>query len=152
MDRQQKILELVSQHNIGTQTDLEKALKKKGYSVTQATLSRDIRELGLIKIATSGGQYRYASRQTIDDSTTTAHTSHATLASVKRFVKRIDWSGNTIVLNTDSGAAPPVAEAIDRLELPEILGTVAGDNTIFIVVHKDTTAKKVCKELLSLIG
>lgn len=151
IDRQRKILELVSQQDIATQTDLEKALRKSGFSVTQATLSRDIRELGLIKTA-NGGRYKYASRQNISNTTTSPHTTHAILAGLKRFVKNIDWSGNTVVVVTDSGAAPPVAEAIDRLEIPEILGTVAGDNTILIVVHRDSTAKKVTKQLQSLLG
>lgn len=150
-DRHRKILDLVANQIIGTQIDLEKALKKAGYRVTQATLSRDIRELGLVKIA-SGGRYRYASRQNIEPSTTTMHSMHASLASVKRFVRKIDWSGNTVVIITDSGAAAHVAEAIDRLELSELLGSVAGDNTIFLVVQRDIAAKKVVKHLESLIG
>jgi transcriptional regulator of arginine metabolism len=150
-ERHRKILDLVENQEIGTQTDLEKALKRIGVRVTQATLSRDIRELGLVKIA-SGGRYRYASRQNIEPSTTTKPAMHASLASVKRFVRNIDWSGNTVVIITDSGAASHVAEAIDRLELSQLLGTVAGDNTILMVVKRDVTAKKVVKDLESLLG
>jgi len=151
-ERHRIILDLVASKEIGTQTDLEKALKKEGCRVTQATLSRDIRELGLVKIA-SGGRYRYASRQNIEPSTTTKHPMHASLASVKRFVRNIDWSGNTVVIITDSGAAAHVAEAIDQLDLsPMLLGTVAGDNTIFIIVKRDVAATKVVKQLESLLG
>lgn len=150
-ERHRKILDLVADQYIGTQTDLEMALKKEGFRVTQATLSRDIRELGLVKIA-SGGRYRYASRQNIESSTTTKHTMHASLASVKRFVRKIDWSGTTVVIITDSGAAAHVAEAIDVLNLAEVLGTVAGDNTIFLVIQRDMSAKKVVKHLESLLG
>ncbi|MBX9669961.1 MAG: hypothetical protein K2X93_20225 [Candidatus Obscuribacterales bacterium] len=150
-DRHKKILDLVANQNIGTQTDLEKVLKKEGFRVTQATLSRDIRELGLVKIA-SGEGYRYASRQNIQPTTTTTHTMHASLASVKRFVRKIDWSGNTVVIITDSGAAAHVAEAIDRLEMGQLLGTVAGDNTILLIVHRDAAAKKVVKHLETLLG
>ena len=150
-ERHRKILDLVAAQEIGTQTDLEKALKKVGVRVTQATLSRDIRELGLVKIA-SGGRYRYASRQNIEPSTTTKPTMHASLASVKRFVRNLDWSGNTVVIITDSGAAAHVAEAIDRLDMKELLGTVAGDNTILIIVRRDVTSKKVVKQLETLLG
>lgn len=150
-ERHRKILDLVADQEIATQTDLEKALKKVGVRVTQATLSRDIRELGLVKIP-SGGSYRYASHQNIEPSATSQHDVQESLVMVKRFVRNIDWSGNTVVIITDSGAASHVAEAIDRLELRELLGTVAGDNTILMVVRRDVPAKKVVKNLESLLG
>ncbi len=149
IDRHHKILELISKREIGTQGELAEALEKSGFSVTQATLSRDIRELGLVKIA-SQGVYRYASRQNI--SATSPTTTHATLASVKRFVRDIDWSGTTVVIITDSGAAAHVAEAIDQLSLKQVLGTVAGDNTIFLVIRRNANAAKVVEQLESLLG
>ncbi len=149
-DRHEKILELISRVEIGTQADLEQALEKSGFKVTQATLSRDIRELGLVKIA-SGGSYRYAHRQNISTNQSTT-TTHASLARVKRFIRNIDWSGNTVVVITDSGAAAHVAEAIDQLNIKTVLGTIAGDNTIFIVARRTINAAKLVDQLQSLIG
>ncbi|MBX9691235.1 MAG: arginine repressor [Cyanobacteria bacterium] len=150
-DRHEKILELISRAEIGTQADLEEALEKSGFKVTQATLSRDIRELGLVKIA-SGGRYRYAHRQNISTNQSNSTTTHASLARVKRFIRNIDWSGNTVVVITDSGAAAHVAEAIDQLNMKQVLGTIAGDNTIFIVARRTINAAKLVDQLQSLIG
>jgi transcriptional regulator of arginine metabolism len=143
-DRHRHILELIDKKEIETQSQLRQALKKTGFDVNQATLSRDIRELGLVKIA-SGGRYRYGRTDILQATTTTK----PSLARVKTFVREVDWSGNTVVIKTNSGAANPVAEAIDHLGLDEILGTVAGDNTIFIVVRRNAVSRKVAKELES---
>ncbi|HEY9785226.1 MAG TPA: arginine repressor [Candidatus Obscuribacterales bacterium] len=145
-DRHQKILELIEAKQIRTQAQLQEALSKSGFEVNQATLSRDIRELGLVKIV-SGGRYRYASRQNISASTTL----HTPLTTLKRFVHDVDWSGNIVVIKTDSGAASHVAEAIDNLDLEGLLGSIAGDNTIFLTVRRDAAAQKVVRQLQSLL-
>lgn len=147
-DRHQKIVELIEQHEIGTQLELQEALSNAGFSVNQATLSRDIRELELVKV-NSGGRYRYARRQNLQPTTTTMH---AVLTPLRQFVHDIDWSGNTVVISTDSGAAPSVAEAIDKLRLTDVLGTVAGDNTIILVVRRDAIASTVVGQLKSLLS
>lgn len=145
-DRHRRILELIAKKEIETQAQLQQALKKSGFDVNQATLSRDIRELGLIKVSTGGG-YRYGTSDNLSTTTT-----KPSLAGVKRLIHEMDWSGNMVVIKTNSGAAGLVAEAIDHIGHSEILGTVAGDNTIFLVVRRDAVSRKVIKELESLLS
>lgn len=128
--RHNKILEIIRNYEIETQDELANLLKKSGYKVTQATISRDIKELKLFKVLTPSGKYKYStgvlSTQIITD----------------RFIKifkdtllSVDCSNNIIVLKTLTGCANAACEAIDALNLNNILGTIAGDNTIFVVVN-----------------
>jgi transcriptional regulator of arginine metabolism len=144
LERHQRILDLIEGSSIDTQESLKKALSRSGFAVNQATLSRDIRELGLIKVD-DAGEFRYVSRQSVP---TSAQAPGVTaLANMARFVRDIDDSGNIIVVKTDNGAASYVAEAIDKLSMREILGTVAGDNTLIIVVKSGIKATTVKQKL-----
>ena len=131
--RQNEIIQLISTKDIDTQEELASELRAKGYKVTQATVSRDIRELRLIKVSSKGGGFKYAKpeRHEIAVSERLARILTDSLVSV-------DASGNIIVVKTLSGSANVAAEALDNLGWPEILGTIAGDNTIFIVVRNET--------------
>lgn len=140
-DRQKTILELIHRHPVATQSELRRHLKSAGVRVDQATLSRDIRDLNLVKVATGDG-YRYA---LLEEANPTLP--QRGIAVIKRFVRTIDCSGNQIVIKTDVGAAQPVAEAIDRLNLEELLGTVAGDNTIIAVVKERRVSRRVVNKL-----
>jgi transcriptional regulator of arginine metabolism len=145
IERQRKILTVIEKSAIDTQAALQTALLKLGIPVNQATLSRDMRELGLVKVEDEGA-YRYVSRQTLPKSTPKP----AALATISRFIQNITHSGNMIVVKTDSGAASYVAEAIDNLQLSQLLGSVAGDNTVFFVVNAESKTANVVKTLRSM--
>lgn len=145
--RQNKIIELISRHEIDTQEKLAELLKKSGFDVTQATVSRDIKDLQLVKALTNAGQYKYslpepAARQTADR-----------FAKIfKDTVLTAAYSGNMIVVRTLTGCANAACEAIDSLELPYILGTIAGDNTVFIVCDDPGNAPKLAARFEELLG
>lgn len=145
VERQRKILAVIEKSSIDTQAALQTALLKMGIPVNQATLSRDIRELGLVKVEDEGA-YRYVSRQTLPKPTPKP----AALESISKFIQDITHSGNMIVVRTDSGAASYVAEAIDNLQMPQLLGSVAGDNTVFFVVNAESKTANVVKTLRSM--
>ena len=127
--RQNKILELIENNEIETQEKLSSMLRENGFDVTQATISRDIKELQLIKMLSSSGKYMYAAGM--------GHGFHVTNRFVKIFnetIKSIDYAGNIVIVKTLSGCANAACEAIDSLSLPHVMGSVAGDNTILIVI------------------
>src|SRR5919199_4545348 len=126
-DRQDAILELVAAHAIGSQEELRRHLARRGWHVTQATLSRDLRDLGLARVTTEEG-VRYVVPEALAEDSRPAL--DETLA---QFFSSIDGVGELIVLRTLPGGAQPVAEAIDAAEWPEVLGTIAGENTILVV-------------------
>lgn len=136
--RQNEIIRLITTGDIETQEDLASALRTLGYKVTQATVSRDIRELRLIKIPAKGGGFKYAKpeRHEIAVSERLARILADSLVNV-------DSSGNIIVVKTLSGSANVAAEALDNLGWNEILGTIAGDNTIFIVVKNESDTAEI---------
>ena len=141
LTRQRIIRELVGKQPITSQDDLRRLLAKRGHAVTQATLSRDIHELGLAK--TNVG---YSAPQDEID---------LRLPSVERLVREFaddaKAAQNMVVVRTSAGAAQPVAAAIDAEEWPEIVGTVGGDDTIFIVCPDNSLAEKLVERLQELI-
>ena len=128
--RQNEIIRLIQNGDIETQEELASELRALGYKVTQATVSRDIRELRLIKVAAKGGGSKYAKPERHE----TAVSERLTRILSDSLVS-VDFSGNLIVVKTLSGSANVAAEALDNLGWPEILGTIAGDNTIFVVTR-----------------
>jgi len=128
--RQKCIIDIISQYNIETQEELMDILRKCGYETTQATISRDIKELKLIKVATEYNSYKYA--QTTQDDT---RISARYKSIIKETIISVDFSGNIIVLKTYPGMAQAAAAAIDSMEFNEIMGTIAGDDTIFIATY-----------------
>jgi len=129
--RQSKILEIIKSQEIDTQERLADKLKLAGYTATQATVSRDIKELGLIKVVGKSGRSCYAEAPKISSVEVDRYTKilHETVQSVRA-------AENIIVIKTLSGCANAAAEVIDKMNKDEILGTIAGDNTIFLVVDK----------------
>ncbi|HHW10999.1 MAG TPA: arginine repressor [Firmicutes bacterium] len=127
--RHRFILNLIRQRPIATQEELLRELKAAGLPVTQATISRDIRELRLMKVA-SGNGYRYAESPQIP-----AMDAHGRLCrAVRQYVKDILFSGNIVILKTHSGAANTVAAGLDEVNYPEVLATIAGDDVVLIIV------------------
>ncbi|MBK9144059.1 MAG: arginine repressor [Candidatus Melainabacteria bacterium] len=151
-ERHRFILRLVRQKAIRTQRELQESLQKEGLEVNQATLSRDIQELGLFKTSVAGTT-RYASPDLLsagNSTTTTTTNSDASARELSRFVRSILASQNILVVQTDSGAANHVAEAIDSLGWQEIIGTIAGDNTIMLVVKEGVEAGSTRNRLTKL--
>ena len=143
--RQNEIIRLITSGDIETQEELAAELRSLGYKVTQATVSRDIRELRLIKVAAKGGGFKYAKpeRHEIAVSERLARILNDSLVNV-------DASGNIIVVKTLSGSANVAAEALDNLGWPEILGTIAGDNTIFVVVRNESDTTEISDRIRRL--
>ena len=144
--RQKKILELIAEYDIETQDDLIERLRESGYDVTQATVSPDIRELKLVKTAMPDRRYRYevAQYEGIEISTKYRNI-------IKETVIKVDYVGNTVVLRTYTGMAQAAAAAVDGMGWDEIVGTLAGDDTIFILM-RDTAAAIGFAEKVSQIA
>jgi len=145
--RQNKIIELISTNEIDTQEKLAELLKNSGFDVTQATVSRDIKELQLVKSPIASGQYKYtlpeqAARQTTDR--------YAKI--FKDTTQTVTGSGNIVVVKTLSGCANAACEAIDSMEFPHILGTLAGDNTVFIVCDSDKNLATLISRFESMLN
>ncbi len=143
--RQDEIIRLISAGDIETQEDLASALRSLGFKVTQATISRDIRELRLVKVASKNGGFKYAKPEKHEIAVSERLARILTDSMVS-----VDYSGNIIVVRTISGSANVAAEAIDNLGWTEILGTIAGDNTIFIVVREAADTAEISGRIKDL--
>ena len=146
-DRQTRILELISQQNIETQEELTQILKDEGFKVTQATISRDLRELKLSKELTAKGTYRYATpAQRTHTGNVKIHNAMAdSILSVK-------YSMNNVVIKTYPGLAGAVAASFDSLHIDTVLGCVAGDDTILVVTHDNDSAHSVAGKMKRLLA
>lgn len=145
--RQNKILELINNYEIETQDKLVSMLKDSGFEVTQATISRDIKELHLIKTLSSNGRYKYSVSSNIDQPI-----SDRFVKIFKETIQSVAPSGNIILVKTLSGCASAAAEAIDSLDFPYILGTIAGDNTILLVADDPNNVPELIKRFNEMIG
>ncbi len=135
--RQTAILSIIEQYDIETQEELASRLRKMGIDVTQATVSRDIKELRLLKVLSASGGYKYATADKAEHGL-----SDRFVRMFRDSVLSINFANNIIVIKTLSGSANVAAEAIDSMRLPQILGTMAGDNTILVVVRNEEEAEK----------
>lgn len=143
--RQEKILELITKHEIDTQDDLMDMLREEGYKVTQATVSRDIRDLNLVKVSTAKGSYKYVvSRTPSSDAISGVSILKNSVADT---VTAVNCANNIIVVKTTPGMAQAVATLVDRLPSGEILGCVAGDDTIIIVAVDNDAAASASEKL-----
>ncbi len=143
--RQTKILELIRDKRIETQEELLNELHNQGFNVTQATVSRDIKELKLIKIPSGDGSYKYASAPQKNFSF-----SSETLSIFTGSVTSVDYSANIVVLKTNSGMAQAVCAAFDSVHRPGVVGTIAGDDTIFIATRGENASLSLVTELKRL--
>ncbi len=144
--RQTAILSLIEQYDIETQEELAAKLREQGIVVTQATVSRDIKELRLLKVLSSKGGYKYATADKAERGL-----SDRFVRMFKDSVLSISYASNIIVIKTLPGSANAAAEAIDSMRLPEILGTMAGDNTILAVATKEEEAAKAADAFRDLL-
>ena len=144
--RQAKLLELIQKNDIETQEELSDYLEREGYQVTQATVSRDIRELKLTKVTTGGGKQKYAALQGTTENLTERY------ARVFRdgFVS-MDMAQNILVIKTVSGMAMAVAAALDAMNLNEIVGSIAGDDTIMCAVRSTEETQALMERLRGIV-
>jgi len=147
IQRHSKILEIINSKDIETQEDLADELKKMGMDVTQATVSRDIKELKLIKVLSNKGTYKYA---TISPSE--GFISNKLVNVFSNTVINVENVQNFVVVKTLSGSGSAAAEAIDSMNFEGIAGTIAGDNTIFILCLNEEKAYEIVKKLRKLLS
>lgn len=141
-NRQKKILELVNRYQIETQDDLISRLVIEGFSVTQATVSRDIRELQLNKVLTGKGSYRYVAPKK-EELVTGVKINAALVDSILN----VDYAQNIVVVHTFPGLAQAVAVGIDNLAIPDVLGCVAGDDTILVATRSESAAANISERI-----
>ena len=143
--RQNKILEIIATKDIERQEDLVFELKELGYNVTQATISRDIKELNLIKISVNGKQ-KYAKEQV------SLNTPSKLEDMVSHAVLSINYAINIVVIKTISASANVVALLIDHMKDDSILGSIAGDDTIFVVTKNEDSAIALCEKMSNIVN
>jgi len=144
--RQALIREIVEAQSIQTQEELAEALREHGMVVTQATVSRDIREMHLLKVLAEDGSYRYATMEKGDTGV-----SDRLIRMLADSVVEMNYANNLIVIRTLPGSAHVAAEAVDNLKWPEVLGTIAGDNTILVIVRSNDEVEAIIKRFRSII-
>ena len=144
--RQALIREIVEAQSIQTQEELAEALREHGMVVTQATVSRDIREMHLLKVLADDGSYRYATMEKGDTGV-----SDRLIRMLADSVVEMNYANNLIVIRTLPGSAHVAAEAVDNLKWPEVLGTIAGDNTILVIVRSNEEVEAVIKRFRSIV-
>jgi len=144
--RHAMILELIDRMEIETQEELAEQLKRHGVNVTQATVSRDIKELRLLKVPSERGGYKYACAERPDKGQNDRF-----IQIFAASVLSITMAENLIVIKTLPGSASSACEAIDSMKWPEVVGTLAGDNTIFVVVHSRDIAEDVVARFRAML-
>jgi transcriptional regulator of arginine metabolism len=147
-ERQRLIESLVSRKRIGTQFELLDALADAGCGVTQATVSRDIRQLGLEKTHDPFGRPRYVLPHV---ARRTDHPTEALNSILGQFGRKVTPAGNVVVLQSKLGSAPAIARALDQLEHERIVGTLAGDDTVLVVAPSERDAKSLARELSGVL-
>lgn len=145
--RHAKILELIQEHAIDTQEELLRWLKQEDFDVTQATVSRDIKELRLVKTLASDGRYRYSTGKSSE--TDMSGKFHSLFSDS---VRSIDCAGNMVAIKCYVGMAQAVCAALDSMHWDGIVGTIAGDDTIFILMRTENTAVNLVGELRKLLA
>jgi transcriptional regulator of arginine metabolism len=143
--RQELILDLVERELLHSQEELRDRLRQRGVAATQATISRDIRDLGLVKRAVDGAYQRL---DALSGQTGRAMATLDRLAA--EFLRQVDHVQQLVVLRTGAGQAQPLALAIDRAQLPEAVGTIAGDDTILLIARDGRRAASLAKQLRAL--
>lgn len=142
--RQAKILELIEQQSIDRQEELLRLLHESGYNVTQATVSRDIRELHLVKAATGNGRYRYVASFQRDK----LHHAPSRFEMIFReAVIKVDYAGNIVLVKCFSGMANAACELFDSMVWNDVVGTLAGDDTFMVLVRSTQAAQELCEQL-----
>ena len=146
--RQAKIMEIISNRNVETQEQLLEQLMQAGFRSTQATISRDIKELRIVKELTSFGTYRYTTAT--DEVSGTFSSKLNTI--FRECITNFDYAQNMIVIHTLPGLASAAASAIDAMNMSVVLGSIAGDDTVFVVMRDSNSAAAFCGEIRNLLN
>ena len=141
-DRQGAILRLIKERKLSTQAEVAGALREAGYDAVQTTVSRDIAQLGLVKVRNGEGRLVYALPGAADLNRLSVLT-----AALRRWTLSLGATGNVVVVVTPSGYASPLAQAIDEAGHPDIAGTIAGENTIFVAAREGLSGAELAAEL-----
>ena len=144
--RHNLILEIIEEKDIETQEELADELKRRGVKVTQATVSRDIKELRLLKVLSDHGGYKYATVERAEKGM-----SERFIRILSESVISLDNVGNLIVIKTLSASANAAAEAIDSMKWSEVLGSIAGDNTILVIARSEEAVESLMARFNTLI-
>lgn len=145
--RHEKILELIARYSIDTQEELLRLLRESGFDVTQATVSRDIKELRLLKTLSPDGKYQYAPAQ--EDAKANSAKFYSLFADS---AVSVDTAQNIVCVKCMTGMANAVCAAMDSIRRDDVVGTLAGDDTIFILMRSDESAGLLAGELKKMIG
>lgn len=145
--RHEKIVELIEKEQIGTQEELARRLNEAGFLVTQATVSRDIRQLHLSKVPLADGAQKYVLLQSSD-----SYLGDKYIRVLKDGFVSVDVAGNLLVLKTVSGMAMAVAASVDAMKLQEVVGSIAGDDTVMVAVRTPEEARLLMEKIKGLIG
>jgi transcriptional regulator of arginine metabolism len=146
--RQTRIRELLQEEVIGTHERLARVLRRQGVEVSQSTLSKDLRELGVVRVPSAEGGFRY----TLPAAGATLRDRHLLDRELKDFLVAVEQVQNLLVVKTLPGHAQSVCEAIDRIGWPEIVGTIAGENTIFIATRTAHAAETLAGRIAGVVG
>lgn len=146
--RHDAILKLIKDKSIETQQELTEALSSLGFNVTQATVSRDIKELRLLKQLNQNGRYSYTENSPHHEKSTADNMSLI----FSKSVTEIDYALNTVVIKTLTGMAQGAAAVLDSFHNPDFLGSIAGDDTIFVITRSESAAQSLCSKLKNLRG
>lgn len=144
--RQVAILDIIEKQEIETQEELASALNARGIRVTQATVSRDIKELRLLKVLTPSGKYKYATGDQADNNLTDRF-----IRMLAESLLSVSSANNLIVVKTLSGSANVAAEALDSMHWPEMLGTLAGDNTVLLIIRSNEETLTVTSRIREMM-
>lgn len=146
--RHQKILELINERPINTQDELLDELKKSGFDVTQSTISRDMRGMRIVKALDGDGNYRYTSTESYGAGESMVHFPDIFISSAIA----IDYAINNVIIKCHSGMASGACAALDSMNWPSIVGTLAGDDTILIITRTEEAAKELAGSLNEMIN
>lgn len=145
--RQNVILEIISQEEIETQNQLMEALARRGIKTTQATLSRDIKDLHLVKSSSEGEKYKYV----IGEAREIRDPDDKLTKIFKECVKSVHTAQNLIVIKTLPGLANGACSTLDSMDIPELVGSLAGDDTAFLAMKDGSSAQRLCQEINQML-
>ena len=146
-DRQSKILEIISQENIETQEQLLARLRERGIRCTQATISRDIKQLHLIKEPVGQGVYKYA----VSGNRTKLNVAEKLRTIFRECIVSIDYAQNIVVVKTMPGLANGACSALDNMDMNDIVGSLAGDDTALLIMRDTESARSFCEEIHEML-
>ena len=146
-DRQRRILEIVEREAIDTQEQLQQRLQEQGVTCTQATISRDIKQLHLIKEPVGQGRYRY----TVSSQRNRLNVADKLRSIFRESIISVDFAQNIVVIKTMSGLAPAAAAAMDGMNVPDMVGTLSGDDTAMLVMKDMDAARGFCEEIHEML-